>query len=94
MLLSHATQVAYWLSDAKRAKRRVLLKAISDAMEAAVARHIRRNEAATRCQAAFRAHFQFEWYRQYVAVAAIPPQCNAIFLYAAWVGHCSRVARW
>lgn len=64
-------QVAYWFSSAQRAKRRVLLAAISFAMKRAVSRHLHRSEAATRLQAAFRAHFQFEWYRKYCAARAI-----------------------
>eukprot|EP00750_Incisomonas_marina_P027416 INCI6189.1.p1 GENE.INCI6189.1~~INCI6189.1.p1 ORF type:complete len:2493 (-),score=433.79 INCI6189.1:5030-12508(-) len=64
-------QVAYWFSSAKRAKRRVLLAAISIAIEKVVSRHLHKSEAATRLQAAFRAHFQFEWYRKYCAARTV-----------------------
>ena len=66
-------QVWMWWSSAHRAKRRVLHKVIWDSMQHALNQHIQRSEAATRCQAAFRAHYQFEWYREYKAARTI--QC-------------------
>jgi hypothetical protein len=64
-------QRGYWWSRPRRAVRRLLLHAMATALRRVVTWHLERLERATRLQAAYRRHAQFEWYRQYKAARAV-----------------------